>query len=384
MVAKIKICKISQYCLRWLALGKSYSLLSVFTSSNQNGHILEMKGPTMANNQQDLLTPDKRQQALTAWLKSVLLGINFTVKKHCGDASFRRYFRVITPSQQYIAMDAPPLKESCLSFVAISKALRHHNVCTPNVFEQNIDQGFLLLSDFGDEILLDQLNDQTVDGYYQKGIESLLLMQGCRDVPGYVLPTFDKGVNSYQGEMDLFTDWYLAQHRQLILTDLEQKEIQAALLLLQENNDTQPQVFVHRDYHSRNLMVLPEGSPLGVLDFQDAVMGPITYDLMSLLRDCYIDWPPEKVQQWALSYQAQANKAGILNLQDQALFLKWFDWTSLQRHLKCLGIFSRLQRRDNKPEYLQYLPRVLTYAQSIASRYKEFSYLDELFQRLIL
>ena len=295
-----------------MALGKSYSLLSVFTSSNQDGRILEMKDPIMANNQPDASASDKRQQSLTIWLQGVLPGLDFSVKKLCGDASFRRYFRIKTLEQSYIAMDAPPVKENCLPFVSISNALRHNDVFSPEIFEQDLERGYLLISDFGDGVLLDKLNCDTVDDYYQQGVETLLLIQRCRDVPGYELPTFDRGVNSYQGEMDLFTYWFLARHLQIVLEDAEQKEMQKILVLLKENMQSQPQVFVHRDYHSRNLMVLDSETSLGVLDFQDAVYGALTYDLVSLLRDCYIDWPLEKVQQWALSYQEQALAAGIL------------------------------------------------------------------------
>lgn len=294
-----------------------------------------------------------------------------------GDASFRCYFRLRSGDSSYVLMDAPPSKESCQPFIAIARTFQQLGLCVPNIFYFDPAEGFLLLSDFGDHQLLGQLNEQTVDRYYQKACEELLVIQRCQNVKDYDLPLFDAAL--YQRELDLFRDWYLGRHLGVSLSVMNRKiwdEINEKLI---ESALSQPQVCVHRDYHSRNLMVLPDDR-LGILDFQDAVWGPITYDVMSLLRDCYIEWPYDRVKKWVLAFHHRLLEENLIQMTNPDQFLLWFDWIALQRHLKCIGIFSRLCYRDNKPNYLQDIPRVLRYAKMICQRYPA---LEPLLGRLI-
>lgn len=287
-----------------------------------------------------------------------------------GDASFRRYFRLHADGHSYVLMDAPPQKESCQSFVAIAHTFEQLGLCVPKIYKADVAEGFLLLSDFGDHQLLPSLTDDTVDTYYKKAFEDLLIMQRCRSVNDYVLPAFDEVL--YQRELDLFSDWYLERHCGLTLS-LDDRQFLADLSAqLIEIALGQPQVFVHRDYHSRNLMILPDDR-LGILDFQDAVWGPITYDLMSLLRDCYVAWPYERVKTWSLYFHRRLLEEGLCQVEDPDEFLWWCDTIALQRHLKCIGIFSRLCYRDNKPGYMNDIPRVMAYVKSVCERRSDFA-----------
>ena len=256
-------------------------------------------------------------------------------------------------------MDAPPAQESCDAFIAIADLFTQSPVRFPVIHAKDVTQGFLLLTDFGDQQLLSLLSAQSADHWYSRAIETLLAMQLHHAARAdSVLPTFD-----YWREFEIFLEWYLQKNQRRILSSADLGVLRHAYQLLIDEAFHQPQVFVHRDYHSRNLMVCDD-QELGILDFQDAVQGPLTYDLVSLLRDCYIDWPVEKIQQWARFYYDQANAAV-----DWDTFLRWFDWTGLQRHLKCLGIFSRLSLRDQKHRYLSDIPRVLQYARTVCDRY---------------
>lgn len=309
-----------------------------------------------------------REFQLSTWLASIFPDQALRLSPVAGDASFRRYFRVHMKENSLIAMDAPPEKESCAAFVNIAKAFEKSSVRFPVVRFSDQTQGFLLLTDFGDQQLWSLLNEKSVDALYGKAIQTLLSMQQFMHLP--TLPSFDDTL--YWKEFDIFDQWYLGANLQKKLSDQDQKNLRAQYQLLIDSAKLQPQVFVHRDYHSRNLMLCADGE-LGILDFQDAVMGPITYDLVSLLRDCYIDWPRERVEAWACDFYKKAHIAP-----DFDTFLKWFDWMGLQRHLKCLGIFSRLNFRDHKPGYLKDIPRVLAYARDICVRYPALSLLREL------
>lgn len=298
-----------------------------------------------------------RTNQLTTWLSAHFSPCAVTLTPLAGDASFRRYFRVIADRQSFVVMDAPPEKESCAAFVDIAAVFQQSPVRFPEVIAQNLSQGFLLLTDFGDQQLLPLLTDHTVDHWYGKAIDTLLQMHSH---PHADLPLFD-----YWREFDIFSEWYLQKNKAIILSSRDTDKLRGVYQLLVAAATTQPQVFVHRDYHSRNLMVCEDGE-LGVLDFQDAVRGPITYDLASLLRDCYVAWPREKVENWARDYYLQCAPSV-----DFETFLRWFDWVGLQRHLKCLGIFSRLSFRDQKHHYLNDIPRVLDYAIGVCERYPE-------------
>jgi len=317
---------------------------------------------------------NERDQARQNWLTSNLPAYK-SLQPLAGDASFRQYFRLHSDGVSYVLMDAPPKKESCRAFIAIAHTFQQLGLAVPEIYHADPEQGFLLLSDFGDCQLLDNLSEQTADTHYHRAFDNLLTLQKCQHITNYTLPSFDETL--YQAELDLFRDWYLDRHLGLSLSAAHRNVLDQTNRLLIEAALAQPQVCVHRDYHSRNLMVLPDGH-LGILDFQDAVWGPITYDVISLLRDCYIAWPFERVRAWTLAFQQRLLEENLLGEEDPDLFLRWCDWMALQRHLKCLGIFSRLYYRDNKKAYMKDIPRVLAYAQSICQRHPEFTALGKL------
>ena len=315
-----------------------------------------------------------RDQARQNWLENQLSTYESMVPL-AADASFRCYFRVQAQGQRYVLMDAPPEQESCQAFVAISQAWQSLGLLVPAVHCADLNQGFLLLSDLGDQTLLPLLTQETATGYYAQAFEHLLVIQKCQSVAHHPLPLYDAAL--YQQEMSLFSDWYLARHLGQTLSTSQRADFDQVQARLIESALAQPQVCVHRDYHARNLMVLP-GGELGILDFQDALWGPITYDLMSLLRDCYIAWPDAQWRVWAQAFQQRLLAEGLLQEDRPEVFLKWCDWMALQRHLKCIGIFSRLHYRDNKKNYMQDIPRVIAYARSICQRYPEFAFLETL------
>jgi N-acetylmuramate 1-kinase len=329
----------------------------------------------------------QRLESLTLWLRQVMDSGDVTITPASTDASFRRYFRVFRPegnaADSLIVMDAPPDKEDTGPFVRVSDMLIKAGLHVPEVIERNKEQGFLLLSDLGSQSYLEALNEQTVDKLYADAMAALLHMQRHTSYKGGVLPPYDEAL--LMQEMELFREWYLAGHRNLSLTTSQQEMLDTVFHLLAESALAQPRVFVHRDYHSRNLMVTSENNP-GILDFQDAVIGPVTYDLVSLLRDCYIQWPRERVEQWALNYLHQAAEAGVFQLTpdiDDERLLRWFDWMGVQRHLKAAGIFARLWLRDNKEGYLKDIPRTLGYVKDVAARYPELQGLHSLLEELL-
>ncbi|CBL45667.1 Hypothetical protein HDN1F_20840 [gamma proteobacterium HdN1] len=290
-----------------------------------------------------------------------------------GDASFRRYFRLrwsgaqlrsgTQPSNGFsegkassvIGVDAPPSHEDCAPFVRISAALLAQGVQVPAVLAYDATAGFMMLDDFGDTLLRAVLNADNVDRYYGKAMADLLTLQASHFSPA--LPPYDEAL--LLREMALFPDWFLKVHLQLTPTAEEAELLSQAFDILKNLALEQPRVTVHRDYHSRNIMVL-DGGCLGHIDFQDAVHGPITYDLVSLLRDCYIDWPQEQVYHWSLQFAEQLRERGLLSA-DNATFQRWLDAMGAQRHLKAIGIFARLFHRDGKAGYLGDIPRTLAY-----------------------
>ncbi|MEH6470555.1 MAG: phosphotransferase, partial [Halopseudomonas sp.] len=286
---------------------------------------------------------DQRQQLLHNWIVSAFeqLGIDldpdWRLQPVSGDASFRRYFRVLSHNLSWIAVDAPPEKENSQPFVDIARAWEPLEIHAPQVHLANLEQGFMLLSDLGDVLYLDRLDDQSADLLYGQAMQTLTHIQQCRTILGEPLPAYDRAL--LQREMELFRDWFVGQLLGLTLTTYEQKLLDSVFESLIVSALAQPQVCVHRDYHSRNLMVI-DGSAPGVIDFQDAVFGPVTYDLVSLLRDCYIDWPADRVQGWALDYADLAQQAGLMESVSPQRFLGWFDRMGMQRHLKAIGIFA--------------------------------------------
>ncbi|HEY0721606.1 MAG TPA: phosphotransferase [Gammaproteobacteria bacterium] len=307
-----------------------------------------------------------RLEQLNHWLRRDLSLPAYEIAPASADASFRRYFRVSFAGESRIVMDAPPDKEDIRPFVAIARRLYAIGLHVPEILAEDEAQGFLLLSDLGSRQYLQELNATTVERLYGDAMGALVTLQVCGPREGE-LPPYDHPL--LLREMELFREWYLGRHLNLTLGEDEQRMLSESFELLAMNALEQPRVAVHRDYHSRNLM-LSEHNP-GILDFQDAVIGPVTYDLVSLLRDCYIAWPREQVESWVLGYHDLALDSGILPRRNEEQFMRWFDLMGVQRHLKATGIFARLNHRDGKPGYLNDIPRTLGYVRVVAHSYPE-------------
>ncbi|WP_028388874.1 aminoglycoside phosphotransferase family protein [Legionella fairfieldensis] len=309
-----------------------------------------------------------RQNALGKWLERLLTPASFTLQPLAGDASFRRYFRLYYNDTTQIVMDSPPDKETIEPFITIANLLETIGVRTPKIHTLDKNQGFILLDDFGDTLLFNELNPETADKLYTTAMQTLINIQSCPASIAEKLPSFDKPF--ILSELNLFIEWFLHAYLKLKLTPQENKLLAETFDWLSHEISLQPRVFIHRDYHSRNIMLLPSKNELGVIDFQDAMYGPFTYDLVSLLKDCYIQWPPERVNTWLADFHQQAPVAKHYNLSD---FIRAFDFCGLQRHLKVLGIFSRLHLRDNKPNYLRDLPLTLHYVMTCLANYEELN-----------
>ena len=303
----------------------------------------------------------------------------FDMTPASNDASFRRYFRATLQDRSYVAMDAPPDREDCEPFVRIARAMHEVGLHVPEIHAEDHEQGFLLLDDLGTQSYLDSLDQYSVDSLYADAIESLLILQGSDILERIDLPPYDEAL--LMQEMGLFRDWYLGTHLGIDLSQEQANDLQQVFELLAASALEQPTVCVHRDYHSRNLMVVDEDNP-GIIDFQDAVVGPITYDLVSLLRDCYIEWPRTLVESWAMQFYEELIEAGVISKDSRGNFLRWFDLMGVQRHLKATGIFARLNHRDGKPGYLNDIPRTLGYVKEVAGRYDELSSLAKLLEEI--
>lgn len=319
-----------------------------------------------------------RSGEMRRWLETTLDARGFSIEPVSDDASFRRYFRIRRGDRQppLIVMDAPPDKENCRPFVHVAKLFADAGVHVPAIYAQDLDRGFLLLSDLGDTTYLSALDANHAERLYGDALGSLLRIQ-VASRPG-CLPVYDQ--RRLEQELRLFPEWYLARQLKCALDESQNAALGKAFALLLENNLAQPRVFVHRDYHSRNLMVC-EPSP-GILDFQDAVYGPITYDLVSLLRDAYISWSEEQVIDWVIRYWEMARKANLPVNGDFAAFYRDFEWMGAQRQLKVLGIFARLFHRDGKGAYLKDQPVVMRYLQRTCERYNELAPLARLLDGL--
>ena len=313
----------------------------------------------------DLRGLDPRRAALSAWLTDTLPTPSFRLAPASEDASFRRYFRVSAGPRTWVAMDAPPPMEDCRPFATVLGLLRAAGVNAPALHAADVDRGFLLLDDLGSRQFLDVIGEGNADALYGDAFESLFAMQQRID-PGRV-PAYD--ARKLHDELQLFPQWFLARHLGIELGGARAAELMAMFDFLVQVCLEQPQVFVHRDYHSRNLMYLHERSP-GVIDFQDAVAGPVTYDLVSLLRDVYVRWPADRVAEWLDAYHHRAVASRLVGV-DRERFRRWFDLTGVQRHLKIAGIFARLWHRDGKSRYLDDLPLTLRYLAEISPRYRE-------------
>ena len=317
----------------------------------------------------------EREELLQEWLIEVLPARLDRIAPASSDASFRRYFRVWYDDQTRIVMDAPPDKEDCRPFVAIAQALRGLGLNAPEVLAGDLDQGLLLLTDLGSRPYLAELDPRSVTPLYEDALEALARLQIGGHPGSPLLPPYDSAL--LHREMELFREWFLGKLLGLNLRQEECHVLDHLFALLADNALEQPRVWVHRDYHSRNLMVTDPNNP-GVLDFQDAVVGAVTYDLVSLLRDCYIAWPREQVEAWALAHRARLRALGMSGLDDAGQFLRGFDLMGTQRHLKAIGIFARLNLRDGKPGYLRDIPRTLGYVLEVAERYPELAGLRDL------
>jgi aminoglycoside/choline kinase family phosphotransferase len=313
----------------------------------------------------------ERLEQLKHWLETELDFREYTLNPASADASFRRYFRVAHGGESFIVMDAPPGKEDSRPFIRISRMFFDVGLNVPKVVDEDLEQGFLLLSDLGSRPYLDELNNESVERLYGDALSALVTIQTCIPDQG-ALPAYDNTL--LLTEMELFREWLVGRHLNMTPDGAQTACIDTAFARLAENALEQPQVCVHRDYHSRNLMLTERNNP-GILDFQDAVIGPVTYDLVSLLRDCYIAWPRAQVEDWALGYQELALQSGILReeYEDPVRFLRWFDLMGMQRHLKAAGIFARLNHRDGKPGYLDDIPRTLAYVVEVAAGYDELA-----------
>lgn len=293
------------------------------------------------------------------WLNS--LGYhNYTLSSASEDASFRSYQRLQQGENSWVVMDAPPDKEPCDRFIEIAAKLRQAGLSAPEVIDQNVELGFLLLTDLGASPYLSVLAADSKDALYADSLAALLQMQV--NVTSHDLPEYNPALLSQ--EMDLFHDWFLGELLGIRLNETQQAQWVSIKQILIKSALEQPQLFVHRDYHSRNLMKIDTGNP-GIIDFQDAVRGPITYDLVSILRDCYIDWPTDEVESMALGYYRAAKASALLDVEPHQ-FLSWFNLMGIQRHLKAVGIFSRLKIRDGKSGYLNDVPRTLNYLYQVS------------------
>jgi aminoglycoside/choline kinase family phosphotransferase len=352
----------------------------------------------------------KRQQQLNLWLQSQFPGVTFTLDPASADASFRRYFRVTfgdggcdtlltksadcgssrpaTPSiadnsamsyrggSTRIVMDAPPEHEDCRPFLHVAHLFEDAGTHVPHVYAQDLEQGFLLLSDLGNTTYLQALTPQNARAMYGAATDALIKIQLASSAD--TLPPYDEAL--LRRELNLFPEWYIAKHLGITLSDKQQAKLEQVFARIVANNLSQPRVYVHRDYHSRNLMVT-EPNP-GIIDFQDAVYGPITYDLASLFKDAYIKWEEPEIIDWLIGYWEKARRAGLPVHADFGQFYWDYEWMGAQRHIKVLGIFARLCHRDGKDGYLKDMPLVMEYLRAACARYVDLKPLFNLLNEL--
>ena len=324
-----------------------------------------------------MIPDDFRTKMMLAWLENDLALTVNRCEPASSDASFRRYFRISLPEQQLVVMDAPPDNENIKQFIKVAELLRLSEVNVPVIYHQNLADGFLVLEDFGSAPFLDKLTANNAKELYGSALDSLLRLQTHTDIANCDLPQYDEAL--LQRELGIFEEWLINKALGL--------EIPAALWdkvcnILVNSALEQPVTCVHRDYHSRNLMVLDNNSP-GIIDFQDAVIGPVTYDLVSLLRDCYIAWPQHQIESWLSDYYHRLQQAGLIAC-ELPQFTRWFDLMGMQRHLKAIGIFSRLNLRDGKSGYLNDIPRTLSYVMAQSRAYPELANFHDYLQQHVL
>ena len=305
----------------------------------------------------------QRERQITEWLIGLFPGEKFTISPASADASFRRYFRAKFADKTMIVMDAPPQHEDCKPFLHVSSLFEEAGVHVPHVHAQDLAQGFLLLSDLGGSTYLQVLTKENAQSLYAEATDALIKIQMASRVAE--LPAYNETL--LRRELNLFPEWYIAKHLGINLTQKQSDALERTFQKILSNNLAQPCVYVHRDYHSRNLMV-SQPNP-GVLDFQDAVYGPITYDLASLFKDAYIKWEEEEIMDWIIRYWEKARKAGLPVREDFGEFYRDYELMGVQRHIKVLGIFARLYHRDGKDGYLKDMPLVMDYLRRACERY---------------
>jgi aminoglycoside/choline kinase family phosphotransferase len=315
-----------------------------------------------------IIHADDRRSRLERWLYEVLRGARFALTPASEDASFRRYFRAtLDDGRSFVIMDAPPEKEDCRPFVHVARLLHDAGVHAPEVHAADLAAGFLLLSDLGTRTYLAELDSGNADRLLRDATDALVRWQLA--TRANELPPYDEAL--LRRELNLFPEWYVGRHRGITLSSAQALALEGICATLVKSALAQPAVYVHRDYMPRNLMVT-EPNP-GVLDFQDAVIGPISYDMVCLVRDAFISWDEERVLDWSVRYWEQARAARLPVPAEFAEFWRAFEWMGLQRHLKVLGIFARINYRDGKPQYLADTPRFLRYAREVARRYRELA-----------
>jgi aminoglycoside/choline kinase family phosphotransferase len=320
----------------------------------------------------------QRKAKIRAWLEKLYPGNVFELAPASADASFRRYFRAsFADGTTRVVMDAPPSHEDCKPWLHVQALFHAAGVHVPDVLASDLEQGFLLLSDLGSTTYLAAFDADNTVALYQDAIDALVRIQAASQ-PNQ-LPPYDRAL--LQRELDLFPDWYIAKHLKTELSDAQRQTLAGAFEKILAVNLAEPQVYVHRDYHSRNLMVVGERNP-GIIDFQDAVYGPISYDLVSLFKDAYVEWPEDLVLDWLARYWEKARKAGLPVRADFGDFYRDYEWMGVQRHIKVLGIFARLYHRDGKDGYLKDMPLVAKYLRVACGRYRELGPLLKLLDDL--
>lgn len=334
---------------------------------------------------------------LQQWLADHFsLPINaITLESMTGDAGFRQYFRFLVAGQSYIAVDAPNDKSNNQAFINIQQSFSQQAIRVPELIAVDMENGFFCLSDFGDILLADVITPENMSDYYSTAIKLLPKIATAQVNTNYKLAIYDQ--DFIKLELDIFTEWLIEEHLQLKLKENEKKELESCFDILSNSAVEQPQIVMHRDYHSRNIMLLNadernqnkinENITLGIIDFQDAVIGPVTYDIVSLLRDCYVRWPDEMIEPLFKLYCLEIVKQIpelVQSIEDEAKWKRWFDLMGLQRHIKASGIFARLHHRDHKSSYLKDIPLTLTYIQDISAMYPELSFLHSFIKGRVL
>ncbi len=321
----------------------------------------------------------ERQEQIKTWLAGLWVGDDFSLAAASADASFRRYFRARRgDGKSFVIMDAPPANEDCRPWLHVQRLFHAAGVHVPEVLAEDLERGFLLLSDLGDQTYLQALTAENAGPLYGDAISALVDIQ-LASRPG-MLPDYDHAL--LRRELDLFPEWFLARHHGIALDADDRKAIDEVFGRIIATNLAEPKVYVHRDYHSRNLMRIDGAGNPGIIDFQDAVYGPISYDMVSLLKDAYVEWDEDIALDWLIRYWEQARRAGLPVAGDFGEFYRSYEWMGVQRHVKVLGIFARLWHRDGKDGYLKDLPLVARYLRKACERYAELSPLRHLLDRV--